>query len=216
MNSKSFGGVLGSPALYFFVTLAIGAIGFFQDGLVRGALYFLAVICGFIAVRIDFRKAKVLRDREEALKGLFISGDDPEVKKKEINEFMAGQMRHPGLAHISTRDISWGDDEPAASALLEKARKRELVIVMPEENALSKKLQDLGAETHYYGSDGEAMNARFTLRYSAAGAAQPSLAIGRAVGNDHVIREIHDASAPEVYMAQDLIKFAQKRALEKA
>jgi hypothetical protein len=125
-----------------------------------------------------------------------------------IREYMHRWIEHGGRVAIWTRDISWADNGATKDLLTQKAKRKELILCMPELNGLAEELSAAGAEVCTYGADVlELPAARFTIRdYGRDGS---SVAVGRTRGDTHVIEEFDSGSHPVFFIAQDLVEVAR-------
>ena len=118
-------------------------------------------------------------------------------------------IRSGGRVAIWSRDLSWVDDEETQQILLEKARRKEIIICLPQHTSFTRTLEDEGAEICPYGSDTlETPTSRFTIAFF--GRDGSKVAFGRTEGDYHVIREVNASQNPSFYVAQDLIEFARR------
>jgi len=113
-------------------------------------------------------------------------------------------IEHGGRVAIWTRDMSWAQNPETHRLLIAKARRKELILCLPELNELAKELANAGAEVCAYGTRRlESPAARFTIAFF--GREGSRVAIGRAEGDTHVIDEFSAASHPAFHLAGDLI-----------
>lgn len=160
------------------------------------ALFFVAVISSIQSVKQYINtKPKVYRSQDE------------------INNYMYNWISKGGRVTISTRDMSWGDSNKIQSLLIEKARKRELCICLPENTALTKMLKREGAEIYTYPQLEHTPTSRFTIIHKDSISAR--VAIGKTNdGNAHVIEEFSLGNHPAFAVANDytelIIKFNKK------
>lgn len=154
-------------------------------------------ILGFVA-------ALVLDLRSERGRSYFLFDDTVGIR-----EYMHKWIEHGGRVAIWTRDLSWANDGATIDLLRRKAKQSELILCLPESNALAKELQDSGAEVCVYGRDVlDAPASRFTIRHF--GRDGSAVAVGRARGDVHTIEEFDSASHPAFYLAQDLVNAVRK------
>jgi hypothetical protein len=128
--------------------------------------------------------------------------------KVGIKDYMKTWIQEAGQAAIWTRDMSWVDDDATKEILLKKAKDGNLIVCMPRITELGKSLFEAGADVRVYGH--MILNSpasRFTISHK--GNAASRVAIGRSVGDTHIIEEL-DASDPAFCMASDLIAMAPK------
>jgi hypothetical protein len=121
-----------------------------------------------------------------------------------IKRYMHGWIEHGGRVAIWTRDMSWAQNPETRRLLTEKARRRELILCLPELNELAKELAGTGAEVCAYGARYlESPASRFTIAFFGRDGAR--VAVGRAEGDTHVIDEFSAGSHPAFHLAEDLI-----------
>lgn len=121
-----------------------------------------------------------------------------------IRRYMHDWIRHGGRVAIWTRDMSWVQNRETRKLLVEKARRNELILCLPELNELAKELAAAGAEVCAYGTRHlESPASRFTIAFF--GRDRSRVAIGRAEGDTHVIDEFSAGDHPAFHLAEDLI-----------
>jgi hypothetical protein len=129
-----------------------------------------------------------------------------------IRRYMHDWIRDGGRVAIWTRDMSWADNPDTRRVLAEKARRRELVLCLPELNELASELRDMGAEVCTYGAQLlESPASRFTIAFLGRDGSQ--VAVGRAEGRTHVIDEFTAGDHPVYHLAADMV--ALVRALQR-
>lgn len=124
-----------------------------------------------------------------------------------INNYMYHWIEHGGRVAIWTRDISWARDPRIKSLLLEKAKRRELILCMPKSTNLSKELVDAGAEVDIYGASTYEPASRFTIAFFGRDGSR--VAVGKMDGNSHIIEEFSADAHPAYHLAADLIALAR-------
>jgi len=125
-----------------------------------------------------------------------------------IRRYMHAWIEHGGRVAIWTRDMSWAQNPKTRRLLAEKARRSELILCLPELNALATELAAAGAEVCAYGARHlESPASRFTIAFF--GRAGSRVAVGRAEGDTHVIDEFSSSSHPAFHLAEDLITLAR-------
>ncbi|HLJ96719.1 MAG TPA: hypothetical protein VKU02_26335 [Gemmataceae bacterium] len=129
-----------------------------------------------------------------------------------IRKYMHDWIEHGGRVAIWTRDMTWAQNPESRKLLMEKARRRELILCLPELNEPARELAAAGAEVYAYGAKHlEAPASRFTIaRFGRDGS---RVAVGRADGDTHVIDEFSRGCHPAFHLAEDLIMLvrSQKR-----
>ena len=125
-----------------------------------------------------------------------------------ILNYMHNWIKNGGRIAIWTRDMSWADNDETKQLLITKARRGELIIVLPSEIPLSRKLAEAGAEVIYYGTHRLVPpGSRFTIAQFGKGGG--SVAVGHPRGDTHVIDEFYSGDHPAFYIAADLIELAR-------
>jgi hypothetical protein len=77
-------------------------------------------------------------------------------------------IEHGGRVAIWTRDMSWAHNDDTRGLLREKAARGELILCLPEQNALATELGAAGAEICAYGANRlESPASRFTIIFFA-------------------------------------------------
>lgn len=121
-----------------------------------------------------------------------------------IKRYMHDWIEHGGRVAIWTRDMSWAQNPQTNRLLTEKARRRELILCLPELNDLATELSRAGAEVCVYGARHlESPASRFTIAFFGRDGSR--LAVGRADGDTHVIDEFSAGGHPAFHLAEDLI-----------
>lgn len=125
-----------------------------------------------------------------------------------IKKYMHDWIEPGGRVAIWTRDMSWAQNRETRSLLTEKARRNELILCLPEPNELAEELSEAGAEVCAYGSGIlESPASRFTIAFSGRDGSR--LAVGRAVGDTHVIDEFSAGEHPAFHLAADLVSLVR-------
>lgn len=129
-------------------------------------------------------------------------------KKRDakIRKYMIELLSGDGRCVVSSNDLSWAEND-ALVALVRKAEKRSLELIIPTETALSKTLVKYGAEAHYYGNSDFKFKSRFTIVNEGRGDAW--VALGMGTKQAHIIRVISSNDDPVFHMATDLIELAE-------
>ena len=132
-------------------------------------------------------------------------------KKRDakIRRFMIDLLDGDGRCVVSSNDLSWVE-QTAKEALLRKAQKNSLELLMPSVTDLSIELVSAGAEAHYYGDTGFKFRSRFTIVNTGRGDAW--VAVGMGTSNAHIIRTITSNADPVFHMATDLVGLAERAA----
>lgn len=121
-----------------------------------------------------------------------------------IKRYMHDWIEHGGRVAIWTRDMSWAQNRETRKLLTDKARRDELVICLPELSELATELRTAGAEVCAYGAGLlESPASRFTIVF--LGRDGSRVAVGRAVGDTHVIDQFSAGDHPAFHMAADLV-----------
>jgi predicted ferric reductase len=129
-----------------------------------------------------------------------------------IRRYMHQWIEHGGRVAIWTRDMSWAQNPETRQLLIGKARRQELILCLPEVNALAEELVQAGAEVCAYGAGLlESPASRFTITFFGRDGSR--VAVGRAEGDTHVIDEFGAGGHPAFHLAADLVTIA--RALER-
>jgi len=125
-----------------------------------------------------------------------------------IKRYMHAWIEHGGRVAIWTRDMSWAQNPETRQLLTEKARRNELILCLPEVNALASELSEAGAEVCAYGTGLlEAPASRFTIVFFGRDGSR--VAVGRAEGDSHVIDEFSAGGHPAFHLAADLVTLAR-------
>lgn len=130
-----------------------------------------------------------------------------------IKNYMHDWIEHSGRVAIWTRDMSWAHNDETRKLLIEKAKCKELILCLPEQNELATELEAAGAEVCTYGVKHlESPASRFTIAFFGRGGAR--VAVGRADGDTHIIDEFKEGSHPAFYLAEDLIALVRSQNAE--
>lgn len=155
------------------------------------ALLVLAVVAFVVLVVLEFTDRRGRR---------IYSKDDTQG----IKRYMHSWIEHGGRVAIWTRDMSWAQNPETHGVLTKKARRGELILCVPEINALARDLFEAGAEVCAYGAGLlEAPASRFTIIFFGRDGSR--VAIGRAEGDTHVIDEFSAGDHPAFHLAADLV-----------
>jgi len=131
-----------------------------------------------------------------------------------IKRYMHDWIEHGGRVAIWTRDMSWAHDADTHRLLKQKAAHGELILCLPEQNEIAKELAAAGAEVCVYGTNLlESPASRFTIVFFGRDGAR--VAVGRAVGDTHVIDEFNSGSHPAFYLAADLIALVRAQCADR-
>ena len=127
--------------------------------------------------------------------------------KLGIRNYMFRWIKNGRRVAIWTRDMSWVEDEEMELMLRHKAESQELIICLPTATDTSDVLKQSGAELLTYGTlDPPA--ASFTIvNYDREGS---RVAVGRRMGNQHIIQEFSAGDNSTFHMARDLVKLARE------
>lgn len=131
----------------------------------------------------------------------------------KIRKYMIELFAGDGRCVVSSNDLSWVD-ESALNALISKAKKGSLELIMPTETDLSIELVGAGAEAHYYSDSSFKFRSRFTLVN--VDRADSWVAIGMGTKKAHIIRVISSNEDPVFHMATDLVELAERAAQVRA
>lgn len=134
---------------------------------------------------------------------VFDKGDNEGIK-----QYMHSWIAHGGRVAIWTRDMSWANNSGTRGLLKKKAERGELILCLPEQNALTKELEAAGAEVCAYGTQQlESPSSRFTIVFFGRDGSR--VAVGRADSDTHIIDEFAASDNPAFYLAEDLIKLVR-------
>lgn len=129
---------------------------------------------------------------------------------KAIGRYMRKWIEPGGRVAIWTRDLTWAARDDRSRAMLrEKAKSGELILCVAEENELSRELGGVGAEVCFFGDLLELPACRFTI--TDFGRDGSAVAVGRTVGDRHVIEEFGAGDHPAYHMAMDLVTVIRKQ-----
>ena len=127
---------------------------------------------------------------------------------KAIRRYMHRWIGLGGRVAIWTRDLTWAAAADTRALLTKKAEDNELILCMATENELSRELGAAGAEVCYSGDLLESPASRFTIaNFERDGSA---VAVGRTVGDKHVIEEFRAGDHPAYHIAVDLVRVIRK------
>lgn len=130
-------------------------------------------------------------------------------REAKIREFMIRIISGDGRCVMSSNDLSWVKDE-AVDALMSKARKSSLDLIMPSRTVLSQKLVDAGARAHYYSDNDFKFKSRFTIVN--VGRADAWVAVGMGTEKAHMVRIVSSNDDPFFHIAKDLVALAERTA----
>ena len=124
--------------------------------------------------------------------------------KMAIEKYMHNWIEYGGRVAIWTRNMSWADNDRTTKLLITKAQHGELILCLPHSTQLTEKLESRGAEVCYYGAESfDSPASRFTIIYFDRDGS--SVAVGRTVGDTHVIDEFSAGDHPAYHIAKDLV-----------
>jgi hypothetical protein len=125
-----------------------------------------------------------------------------------IKQYMHEWIEHGGRVAIWTRDMSWAENRETRRLLTEKARRKELILCLPEASDFARELARAGAEVCAYGAGLlESPASRFTIAFFGRDGSR--VAVGRAEGDTHVIDEFSAGGHPAYYLAADLVSLVR-------
>ena len=128
----------------------------------------------------------------------------PKNNTQEISDYMYEWIENGGRVAIWTRDMSWADEPRTKQLLMEKAKKKELILCLPSATTFATKLLEVGAEVCSYGSELlESPASRFTIIFFGRDGSR--VAVGRAQNATHVIDEFSAGEHPAFHLAADLV-----------
>ena len=126
-----------------------------------------------------------------------------------IRRYMHKWIGPGGRVAIWTRDLTWAAEADTKALLTKKAEDNELILCIAVENELSRELRAAGAEVCYSGDLLESPASRFTIaNFERDGSA---VAVGRTVGDKHVIEEFGAGDHPAYHIAVDLVRVIRKQ-----
>ncbi|HEM3488537.1 hypothetical protein [Streptococcus suis] len=155
-----------------------------------------------LILMIGFTIFKLWKLWIEKINNVFTSSD-------EVKEYMRKWINKPGQTVIVTRDMSWistGDE--IYNILLDKAKKKELTIVLEETRDPINNLKNSGAKVLEYKKLSFTPKTRFTFIHY--GTSNPKVAIGYPDGDMHRIKEFEKSGTIEYSLAEDLLKLLEK------
>ena len=109
---------------------------------------------------------------------------------------------------IFTRDMSWAGEARIKRLLMTKAQANELTICMPKMIPLAQELADAGAKILTYPQLDFVPSSRFTIINADRMDAQ--VAIGRTIGEYHVIEEHAAGTHPIHAVTKDLVELVRQ------
>ena len=160
------------------------------------ALMAIGIVLLLIFVVMEFRQ----RSRYRVYRKSDVNG---------IRRYMHKWIGPGGRVAIWTRDLTWEAEADTRALLRKKAKDNELILCIAVENELSRELSTAGAEVCYSGDLLESPASRFTItNFERDGSA---VAVGRTVGNKHVIEEFTAGDHPAYHLAVDLVRVLRKQ-----
>jgi len=121
------------------------------------------------------------------------------LKRRQIRDYMYRWIDRGGKVAIFSRDLSWVADNDLRDLLRSKAVADSLMLFVPRPTQLSTELHELGAATYYYPH--YVLRSRFTVIN--VGRADTAVAIGRTIGDTHVVEEY--SSGPVHDLTQNIL-----------
>jgi hypothetical protein len=104
--------------------------------------------------------------------------------------------------------MTWAQNSESRRLLKDKAKRKELILCLPEEHPLAADLEKSGAEICVYGKDLlESPASRFTITFFGKSGAR--VAVGRPDDDIHVIEEFAEGDHPAFALALDLVNIAR-------
>jgi hypothetical protein len=159
------------------------------------ALLLSAAVCVIVLVALEFLAHRRRR--------VYAKSD-----RDGIRRYMHSWIEHGGRVAIWTRDMTWAQNPETRRLLTRKARQGELILCLPKQNQLATELAAAGAEIRAYGASRlESPASRFTIVFFGRDGAR--VAVGRAVGDTHVIDEFDSGAHPAFHLAEDLVALAR-------
>ncbi|XXY48536.1 hypothetical protein WME91_51890 [Sorangium sp. So ce269] len=136
-------------------------------------------------------------------------------ERRGVRDYMYDWIRRGGQVAIWTRDHSWVDDDEMRQLLFAKARKKELIICLPNMTPFCHELKKEGADVYAYGSVDGLPSTRFTVANFSH--ADSSVAIAAAVlgVRDHVIEEYDTGKDVTAALAYDVIRLGRALSMER-
>lgn len=125
---------------------------------------------------------------------------------REIRDYMFRWIHRGNKVAIFSRTLGWVDDREMRHMLERKAQQGDLTLVMPSPVDESQRLEELGAETIYYGDRDYTIRSRFTIINRDR--ADTAVAIGRTNSDGrHLVTEFKSTDDdPSFWLAQDLVE----------
>ncbi|ANM30888.1 hypothetical protein ABI59_16870 [Acidobacteria bacterium Mor1] len=162
-----------------------------------------------LTIAVVFLGILVIREVNENRERRVFKRDD----ERGIRDYMHKWIQHGGRVAIWSRDLSWAQNDETRALLAEKAGRNELIVCMPETNALAEELAAAGAEVCAYGAGNlEAPDSRFTI--VSFGRDGSRVAVGRTQGDLHAVDEFCSGQHPAFHLANDLMNLV--RSISKA
>jgi hypothetical protein len=125
-------------------------------------------------------------------------------KERRIRSYMRKWLLAGGRTVIFTRDMSWVNTPKVKQVLMDKARKRELIVCIEQMIPLAEELERAGAEVVQYGDLDVAPRSRYTI--IDFGKDKARVAVGGGVGKRHIIQEFGNGEHPFFGVADDLAR----------
>ena len=126
--------------------------------------------------------------------------------KSGIRNYMFQWIQNGGRVAVWTRDMSWVDDDEMKRMLREKAESKELIICLQREIDNSAYLERYGADVATYGEAYSPASIFTIVNFERAGS---RVAVGRRMGNFHIIQEYSADEHPAFHMAYDLVRLTR-------
>ncbi len=126
----------------------------------------------------------------------------------QIRDYMYRWISRGGRVAIFSRDMSWVRDDDMKNLLKEKSRKNELDLCLPNRIGLSDELEREGAHIHVYPQLNYTPQSRFTIINK--GRMDAQVAVGRRIGEQHVIEEFSVGQHPTFFIADDLVEIVMR------
>jgi len=181
---------LGTITSLIALILALKPIGQPLTALQGGFITLLAV-CFIILVILDIRNFQ--NSSHRVLKN-----------QNEIAKYMYKWISKGGCVAIFTHDMSWAADLKITELLHQKARGGELSICLPRRIPLANELEKEGANISTFEELHYIPQSRFTIINKDRMDAH--LAVGRRIGDSHVIEEYSIGQHPVFAIANDLVE----------
>ena len=128
--------------------------------------------------------------------------------KLGVRNYMFQWIQNGGRVAVWTRDMSWVDDDDMKQMLRQKAESQELIICLQREIDNSAHLEQYGAEVATYGASYSPASIFTIVNFGRNGS---RVAVGRRMGNLHIIQEYSADEHPAFHMAYDLVRLTRDR-----